>query len=135
MYHANRFRNSQGDAKSTWKHINQLLGRTVGSPPKIKINVNGSLTSDESIIAGAFAQYYSSAAVEIKNNIPVSDLDLLTFVPYNNSSLFLLPATPNEVSIVINSLKSCNNLIDSPRSPLLKCVKMNCRILYVVYSI
>ena len=58
-------------------------------------------------IAKAFNNYYVNIAPQLDNNIPSSDIDLLSFLPGNYpTSMAIPPVVPQDVINIINSLKT-----------------------------
>jgi hypothetical protein len=107
-YHKNRFVSCKNNSKKTWKHINQLLGRNVTKCNNDFV-IEGIAVDDCNQIARAFAKYFDEIPRITQNNVGITDLNLLSLIPINNNSLFLLPSTSDED---VGKLKNSNDLLD-----------------------
>ena len=104
-YYLNKFNYCRENTKKTWKCINSFLN-------KKRVNKCANLLVDdievsEPIqIANAFNSYFVNVAQDLANEIPVSGVDPLLFVPVQPNSFFCTPTTPCEIVEIINSFKN-----------------------------
>ena len=72
----------------------------------IKFNINGSITSDNNLIAKAFNNYCTSIGTSLARHIPVSSKNPTDYIRNNIvNSLFLNPVYSVEVEKIISDLK------------------------------
>ena len=112
LYYRTKFDSFKNDTRSTWKCINNLIGKGTKVNRVIeKLNVNGVIVEDAVKIADAFNQYFSSIGVNIANSIQNSNNHPMDYMSgtFLNSFVFF-PVTSRDVENVIKSLKnkSCN---------------------------
>ena len=103
----NKYRN---DARKTWQTIRDILSLTTNKST-IKRIVRGNVEClDELEISMIFNEYFNKVPLELNEAIPHSDIDPLSFIARNPSSMFLYPASIQECSDIIKSLKRtrCN---------------------------
>ena len=121
-FYKSKFDNCIGNISSTWKNINNLLGKRKKSNIE-KINHNDIEISDSGAISGAFNEYFSSIASKIVNEIPNVDLSFKDFL--NNPvthSFYFKPTDKNEVATIISSFKNKNSDIESIPSKIYKII-------------
>ena len=83
------FENCKNNIKETWDIINNLKNSSKKNKRKIdKINWNNSTLTEDSEIANGFSDYFSSIAEDLRNHLPLVDLNPLKYVKKNNNSFF-----------------------------------------------
>ena len=84
--------------------------------------VDDELLTDEKIMAQKFADYFKDIPISTRRSLnePIDNYDDL--VPLNDSSIFLNPSTPHEVSLVLDKLNNKSNKGDIP-TKILKTIK------------
>ena len=104
-YYSNIFDNSSNDPKKTWSTIKEILGHK-GSSGVEKLVEDGSEICHAREIAQIFNCYFATVGSKLAEKIPVSNVSPVSFVSANqNSSFFLSPVSPNEISNIIQNLK------------------------------
>ena len=111
-YYNKRFQNVQGDLKKTWSLINELRGKT---KRKASFIINGETVEDRRQIANEFNTYFVSVAKKLNAKLYSSTLSQIE--PHRdgfqrflknrvNSSLFISPATADEIHEIIQNFKN-----------------------------
>jgi len=91
--------------KSTWKTINSIT-KPVKNKIFYSININGSITTNENVIAESFNNHFISVAPRLNSLIPSVDINPLSYVTRNPHSFLYFNCTALEVSNIIKNLKS-----------------------------
>lgn len=105
-YYTNMFNNNNQDAKSMWRSINTLLhGRQANRTPE-QINYQGVSFSNPMDIGNIFNDYFTTIGPATQHKIPNvnSHYKMYLQAPVIDS-LFIIPATRDEVLKVLLSLK------------------------------
>ena len=106
-YYQHYFQENAHNIKKSWKQINNLLHRKNTSPQIVQLSVNGSLTSNEKIIANTFNKYFTNVANELSKNIPTPSNSFQDYLKNTNmNSIYLTESTPKEIFDIINSLSN-----------------------------
>ena len=105
-YFANKFNETQGDMKETWRTINNVIKPTCNSNNDIKIIDNNiSVNNDE--IPNAFVEYFTGIAQKLSTQLPTSPNTVSHYLKDRiNESFFMSPVMSNEVSNAISVLKN-----------------------------
>jgi len=112
-YHA-KFKSCGSDSKLTWKTINSVLNRTKAKSNVKNITIDGQDISDPGLIAGYFNEYFTGIASNLDNNIPASRVSPTAYMGDPTvPSLFLSPATADEVKRVIIALPNKSSSFDN----------------------
>ena len=69
----NKFIETNGDPRKTWKIINDLTSRKAVNSSIREINLNGTSISESSNLSNAFNDHFSSIGPKIANDIPLSN--------------------------------------------------------------
>ena len=142
-YFLNFFNSQLGNIKATWDMIKFLTSqKQMHHQNTIKKLIYNNLEySEAGDIAELFNQYFSNIATDLDREIPHSTMDPLQFLaPPISNSLFLTPATPNEISKVISGLKNTKNSINQIPIKLFKEYKTHyssiiCKLVNMCFSI
>lgn len=98
---------STSNQKRIWTNINKILGRNKDTTNAIKLSVNGSLTSDDSSIANAFNDFFCSIGPQLAASIHSNqDINKFNTLTTHRASVFLEPASTQEVILLIKELKN-----------------------------
>lgn len=101
----------QANQKELWRNVNHVMGRKKEDTGKIQLVVNGQLTSDGPTVANSFIQFFSTVGPQLASTIQSrKDINKYNTLNRVNASIFLRPATAQEVIIQIKELdsgKSC----------------------------
>jgi hypothetical protein len=120
-----RIRAHENKAKAMWDLIKEELGTQAKTLKNIEINMNGSNIRDPETIANVFNVYYESIAQKILEDKPLAKTNGINLyrVKYNSNSMFLTPATEEEVVELIKGLdnKKSMGLDDIPDYIIKKC--------------
>ena len=104
-YYKRKFDLNANDTKSTWKSINSLI-RPKTNKVNYSLSINGSYTTDESLISESFNNYFISVAPRLSSLIPPNDINPLNYVTRNPHSFVFFNCTVPEIISIINNLKS-----------------------------
>ena len=115
-YFSYRFMESRGNARDTWRNINDVLGckKRKKSSNIVLQDDAGIQVSDGNQLADIFNKHFISVGKTLDETIPKSNKSPLHFMNgAQNSSFFVNPCSPSEVSSLISSLPSKGSGIDS----------------------
>lgn len=102
-YYSKLFENA--DQKTVWRNIDHVLGRKPERDDCIKLTIDGQLTTHGPAVADKFNEFFCAIgpqlASSISSNRDINKFGTLTRV---NQSIFLRPATVQEVILKINKL-------------------------------
>ena len=105
-YYISLFSNFRNDTRKLWNEINKL--KNVHK----KIDINNILYNNKSLkcpieIAEAFNEFYTNVASNLDEGLPPSAHNPLNFLHGNyRHSMFVPPASPSDVSLIISKLKN-----------------------------
>jgi hypothetical protein len=125
-YYETNLANSRYNPKKTWQLLKEAANLDSARSPITELNVNGNLTSDNSLIANSFNTFFSTVGSTISNSIPptsVNPLDYCTNSP-DIRNLEFAGTGPCQVGDTIKLLtgKSSTDL-DGISTKLLKAVR------------
>ena len=106
LYFSSYFTENLNNTHKIWKGVRELISTKYSSSSnsEITLQVNGSLSSNPSIVAETFNDFFSSIAEKIRAKIPFTRHHFSKWLNQpNGSSIFLSPVTPNEVFKIITS--------------------------------
>ena len=113
-YYQNYFAENKANTKLFWKGIKSVIKTKTVTGEALavsNINDNGVKITDPVNIANNFKDYFLTVADKITKKIPRNPGSPLKYLNFsNNSSFFISPTTPNEVSKTIQSLKKARLL-------------------------
>ena len=126
-YFQNYFTENKSNMKLLWKGIRSVIKMKSNSGETNSIpfltNDDGSKITDPSSIANNFNDYFINVASKITGKIPRNPNSPLRYLASaNDSSFFISPTVPDEVSSVIQSLKKSKS--SGPNSIPVKLLKM-----------
>lgn len=108
-YFAQKLDEHRQNIKQTWNILHQALGmkqNTMKNSP-IALSINNALTTDQSIIANTFNNYFVNVGHEIQNKIPPSQRTYdLYLPPSQTNSIFIDEVSEADVVLAIKSLKT-----------------------------
>ncbi|XP_055612778.1 uncharacterized protein LOC129759372, partial [Uranotaenia lowii] len=88
-----------------WKTLNFLAGKSKQLEPTIKIEIDGKIVSEGTVVANKFNNFFSNIGPQLASTIPsnrdVNRFNTLTPIP---DSIFMEPATKQEVILKIKNL-------------------------------
>ena len=114
------FSDCVGNMRKTWININYLISRTTNRKTIKSIIVNNIECFEQLSIAKIFNDYFSEIPGSVISNIPVSDIDPLSYLTRNPASIIMHPTNTDEIGKVINSMKNTKSDINSFPLSLLK---------------
>lgn len=88
---------------NVWKKLNEIFGRTKANE-KLKLRNGANILESDQDVAEMFNCFFSSIGNNLAQKIPKNAFDFLKPVKGVSSSIFLRPASINEVSILISQL-------------------------------
>src|ERR1700733_12446075 len=105
-YYANMLELHKNNLKETWKVIKTVLSHHTTNYTNIPLMINGILVDDNLMIANEFNQYFAAIDPKMAANVPPTNLSHTKFLDnHNPKTMFLKPATPEEISDIILNLK------------------------------
>ena len=70
-YYGNKFNETQGDMKETWRTINNVIKPTGNPNNEIKLSKNNILVSNDEV-PNAFVEYFTGIAEKLTSQLPAS---------------------------------------------------------------
>ena len=124
-YFQNYFVENRSNMKLLWKGIRSVIKMKSGESNSIPFltNKTGNKITDPNLIANNFNDYFINVANQITSKIPRNPNSPLRYLAAsNNSSFFISPTVPDEVSSIIQSLKKSKST--GPNSIPVKLLKV-----------
>lgn len=118
QYYRNSLASSKGDQKKHWKIINNLLGKYPQKSP-LSMKINDVDTEDVELIANSFNNYFVTIPRDLQTNLAPSNLNGLSYIPWNDSSMYFEQCTQLEVTKFISELK-CSNGVQGVSAKMLR---------------
>ncbi len=104
-YVKSKLNKESGDAKKTWKTVNNLTGKNRAKLPS-SIRFHHKTVSDNKEIAEEFNNYFTNVASQLASDIQPATVPFESFLPDPVPfSFFLTPTTEHEISEVIKGIK------------------------------
>ena len=101
------FSENANNIKKTWKQLNNILNKHKKNQQISQLSINGTLISDQKVIANKFNSYFTNVAYELNKNIPKSNNIYQDYLKNPNEHSFYVNETnPHEISQIINDLKN-----------------------------
>ena len=119
-FYYSAFQKCKNNIRKTWDTIRNILSITKNKNTVKCLLFNNIEHVDAHNIAKIFNEYFSKVPNTLNSNIPPSDTDPLSYVNFNQSSIFLHPVSNEECSSVIRSLKNSKTGLNSLPVQLLK---------------
>ena len=107
-YFEAKFKNMGNDSSKNWKIINNLISFKNNSRNS-EFNIDGSMTSDKTIIAHKFHSFFETVPLNIGAALPPSAIDGLEHMDRCLNSFYFSYSTPNEIFSIVKSLKNNKN--------------------------
>ena len=136
-HYANRFSATKNNIKSTWREINNILGKKKKDDfPDNFLNGQQSI-SNPSDIADTFNLYFSSIGSSLASKIPSTDVHFTDYLhDRNTSSLFLTPTNSFEISQVVQDLNNASCGFDGIHSTVVKsCIPFISHLLAHIFNL
>ena len=108
-YFKRLFERNSNNIKNTWKHIRNITSNQNSKIPVRKLIVNGNEINSDKEIAEIFNNFFSSIASELEADVPVSEIDPITYLnaeQHISQTCFLNPVTVSECSNYMINLKN-----------------------------
>jgi len=121
----NKLLDCKGNAKETWKILNECTGRTAKNVKIEKIISNGTLTEVPIEIANEFNNFFIKVGQEISDNIPTIDRTPESYLvpPLIDNQFHMQNVTPEYIVKIVKDLASKNSKdIDGVSSKMIKYV-------------
>jgi len=106
-YYHNSFVQSEGNARRTWKTINNLMSRRQNNQIVKEVKVNDISICDSNEISNAFNEHFSTIGPRLAREIPLTSDEesvYLYFVPENYNKFCFRPTTTSVVFTHLNKL-------------------------------
>lgn len=134
LYYKNLLNNTPHS--KLWTHINRIFGKSSKSS-EITLKDNGTKINNNQQVCEIFNKYFSSIGQELASRIVVDvSSDPLSCLQRVSGSIFLTPASPSEVTLLINDLAPKKS--GGPDFITAEVVKQNCvnfsRILAQIFN-
>ena len=101
------FSENANNIKKTWKQLNNIPNKHKKNQQISQLSINGTLISDQKVIANKFNSYFTNVAYELNKNIPKSNNIYQDYLKNPNEHSFYVNETnPHEISQIINDLKN-----------------------------
>jgi hypothetical protein len=98
---------SKSNLKNTWKLLKEIINKKKNANISKKFYLNGSLITDNKVIAQQFNNFFSNIGPNLAANIPNSNTTPISFMPNRVAhSIFLNPVSNEEVYNIIVNLNS-----------------------------
>ena len=123
-FYANKFEKCKNNMKSTWREINNVLGKGKRANIPDKCHDEQQVFSSSTDIAGAFNSYFTNIGETVANTVPSTNAHFMDYLHNTNtSSLFLIPTNPYEITEIVEKLNSDTSCgFDDVRSSVVKSV-------------
>ena len=106
-YFKEKFTSCMNDMKTTWNNINGLLSSNKNNHKVINISENDEILSDPSIVANKFNNYFVDVSNKLSQTIAQGNCSYEQFLKEPLPKTFFMNETdPDEIKVVINSLKN-----------------------------
>ena len=120
LYYKHKFEIHSKDSKKIWQTINKISGKKTNKGVQRVKTSDGVIVTEPEEIANVFNKFFNEIPELTQRNLDSSLCNYDYLVPHCNGSMFLIPATENEIFKIISSLKAQNNSLKTP----LKFIKM-----------
>lgn len=109
-YYRKKFDACSNSSRDTWKLINNIIKPVISRSSELKLEVDGEVTSDPSLVANLFNDYFINVGPSLANAISPVNIDPLSFVNRLANSFVFEPTCASEVMKIIMKFKSkqCN---------------------------
>ena len=114
-YYRKKLLGLKSNPKSNWKTINKLMNNNKQDTFQGTFTIDGTKTTDLTIITNHFNDYFISYPASIRDSIRPPSSPNPVSIPTNVHSMFMYPATNDEVVKVIRGLKKEGGLNDISR--------------------
>lgn len=123
-YYESLFDQYKLDIKKTWKLMNSIIGKTNDKSHIQKVfNENNQIVEGPQNIADGFCRYFSNIGSKLADELSSSNSTYHNYLSrhkiLNPSSFFLTPTTPDEVKLLIKSLKPKKSSGNDKLTPIL----------------
>ena len=109
MYYSDKLRLVKGNLTTTWKIINELIGKKKKSKVN-SISENNKKITNPKDIASAFNSYFVNAGPNLARKINCKDKNFSDFLHSpSDTSLFFTPTDTHEIIKIVKSLKNSNS--------------------------
>ena len=104
-YYRKYFTKNLRNSKKTWSGINELLHKRKTKENSIFLNVDGSIVTDQKVVANKFNDYYGHIADELVEKLPKPNTKFQDYLKNpNEHSMFLKETEPAEVYQLLTKL-------------------------------
>ena len=106
-YYRDKFNSAKTNIKNIWNIINSLLNKNCHTNIPPKFNCGGQPTSDPTVIANAFNNYFTQVGPSLNKNIPRANTAYSDYLKDPNmNSLFFTPVIKSEIYDLVTSFKN-----------------------------
>ena len=106
MHYAEKLNQVKSNMKSTWRIINDLIGKKQNPLPNDKFTMNENIINPQDT-ANTFNSYFINIGPNLSNNIGNQNKDFTTFLTKPTQfSMFLNPTNPNEIIKITKDLNT-----------------------------
>ena len=105
-YYKKKIQSASGQSSTTWKVLNEILGKSIGKDFPTELHVNGGITSDPKEMVNILNSYFVNIGINLSNSSSSGRTSFVdTLLGRCNKSMFFKPATANEVLSIVKNLK------------------------------
>ena len=133
MYYTESFERCKGDARGTWRLLNDMIVRRGRNRNIESIVVNDIEITDPNEMANKFNSFFANIAHEIDSNLPHPVNDPIDSVSASTpDSFYIFLVTPNEIINVVHALKNKSYGLHSLSTKIFKiiiqyvCIPLSC---------
>ena len=131
IYYQEKFKGSEGNIKSTWKNINNILGKSKCNQNQL-FKINSRYTDDPRIISNEFNKYFANIASSFIDSLPPSDVSFESYMPPRfPTGIRWEPTSSDEIKRIV---KQCKDVKAGPDGIPMSLIKKNIDILSPIIS-
>jgi hypothetical protein len=107
LYISGKITENAKNPKKTWQSLNEILGKETKSATVSQININGTVSSDNHMIANHFNQFFTNVGQEISNSVPPTAKKPEGYINYGRQipPLLLRNTTPEHLCKIIKKFQ------------------------------
>ena len=104
-YFLDKLEQHKNDSKRSWNILRQLSGRVKSREEIIQLLNGDDVLTDKKDIANKFSDFFASIALDLDNNLPISQVSPYTNIENNPRTFFIYPVTATELENIVSNLK------------------------------
>ena len=105
-YYGDLFELNKGDICSTWRTLNEIIGKTRDKTSCTSMKIDDQLVSDPEVISTKFCEYFTNVGQKCAAQIPPANVPYTQYLSHSHThSLFFDPITPGDIISIIGKMK------------------------------